>query len=201
MEVDRSTDRRSRRAPFWALGLLWGALVVLTAGLGTMAGDVGDCRDLNVVELELAGTSGRAQDLLEGCADEGADRGTEPTQVQLRGVRDGLNADSALFVPAYVVLIAYWPLVAQLQPGRTNAVARRARLAVGAVVAAGLLDLVENHALHQVLDDAGNDPWPLVAAVAAVPKFLLIVVASVLGLGALREVWRSRNRPGGAALP
>jgi hypothetical protein len=203
MEVDRASVRRSRRAPFWALALLWVALAVLTGGLGTLAGDVGDCRDLNIVELEVAGSSDRAEELLEGCADPAADPGTEPTQVQLRGVRDGLNADSWFFVPSYILLIAYWPLVAQLQLGRGPQVARRSRVAVAAVVAAGLLDLLENHALHQVLDDPGEDPWPLVAAAAAVPKFLLIIVASVLGLGALREVWRTRstNDTGGEAAP
>lgn len=180
MEVERPADRGARRAPFAVLALVWVALLVLLGALGALAGDVGDCRDLNIVELELAFTADRAQDLLDGCPD-------------LEPLRDGLRADSLLFVPAYVVVLAFWPVVAQLQRGQAAGRVRRDRLAVGAVLVAGVLDLIENQALHQVLDDAGDGTWPAVAAAAAVPKFLLVLVAAVLGLGALRDAWRGRD--------
>ena len=85
----------------------------------------------------------------------------------------GLGLDY-LFMPVYAIALAFGTLLAA---GRHGGWFKSLGSAAGyAAFAAPLFDAVENYALFQVLSGAFNSPYPMIAAVCATIKFLLLVI-------------------------
>jgi hypothetical protein len=140
----------------------------------------------SVVALQIAGDADRAHELLAGADQETLD-----------DLRTGLQRDNVL-VLAYVAAAAFW-----LWYGRVNLRTRRTRrlaqVLTGAVVVAGVADLVENRALSDLLDEGGdNDAAAVVATAAAIPKWMILAVvlpgALVIACGAVLRIVRRRSR-------
>ena len=116
-----------------------------------------------IVGLELAGTAERAGLILVAWGDAGR-----------VAAAFGLGLDMA-FAVAYAGTLA---MACEAVAGTGSGLRRRlGRGLAWGVVAAGLLDLVENVALARVLLAGDLVPWARIAAVAAVPKFLLVGAA------------------------
>lgn len=142
--------------------------------------------DPSVVELQIAGESDRAEDLLDG-----AGAGV------VADLRAGLRRDD-LLVPAYVAAVGFWCWYGGRHL-RTRRARRPAALMAWAVAVAGLADLVENRALRALVDAGGsNDAAAVVATAAAIPKWTILVVAVPLAaaimLNAVLRLGRRRLR-------
>lgn len=187
MAFDRATNRVAARVAL-GVGIL---LIVATVVAGRAAGEVGQCTDVNIIDLEMSGFGIRAEDILAGCNDTAA-------------LRDALDADSFFFVPAYVATLVWFTTMRRrsVSPGIGLGAARTLHRAAVAAVAAGVLDLIENAALRRVLDaptDSGGAQ--LVATGMAVPKFALVAFALVTAIAALGALVRASFSARGAERP
>ena len=185
-------DERRRGPAFGALIILtllmMGVLTALTQSLR----DRGKVRFLGreyggIVGLELAGEADDARELIGSW--EETDRAAAAASV-------GLDYPFILLYSSTLGLgclmagdrlrASGWPLAGA---GRW--------LAWGQSVA-GILDAVENVALLAMLIGAVASPWPRLAQVCAVPKFLLVaagIVYGAAGLVARAAEWLTRPRP------
>ncbi|MEJ7584353.1 MAG: hypothetical protein WKF43_09780 [Acidimicrobiales bacterium] len=186
------------RAPGLALATpaLLASLVVLGWAL-TQAGDVGACGDLNILELEIAGSEERAADLLRACGREDAGSVVDATARDFGGLHRGLHWDSWVAVPLYVLVLSSWCWCTHWKaPPRSRTGRGLLRLGVTAAVLAGLFDLIENHFLRLVLrDNPTSGSASRVAFATAVPKFVLVGFAAVVALGGLVHVVRRLRAP------
>lgn len=122
---------------------------------------------LGIVELELAGTERRARVVLD--AWDAAER---------QCARDAVRLDF-LFLLVYSAAIG---VACTLAAGRLRA--RSWLVRAGFMLAwlqwsAALLDAVENAALLTMLHGAVRQPWPRIARVCAIPKFVLVGVGLI----------------------
>ena len=154
---------------------VWIVLTVANAPLRTGAAPQG------IVSFELAATAERADAILASWGPR-----------QREAASFGLGLDF-LFLLLYPVAIS---LACRIVAGRIGPRYPRWALA-GQVIAlmvplAVVLDAIENAALWRVLQLGSAGPWPMVAAVCAVPKFGLVL----LGLGYALGTWGlARARP------
>lgn len=162
--------------------LLAGALVLMVSLQAIGRPMVTEAAPQGIVSFELAGNLLAAQGMMVSWGPVG--------QISA-GLSLGLDY---LFIVTYVaaiglgcVLVARWMAVASLAG---------AVLAWG-VVGAGILDMLENYALIQVLLGSQQEVWPLVARWCAIPKF--VIVAAGLGyvlIGAIVNVLVQARRGG-----
>jgi hypothetical protein len=132
-----------------------------------------------VIELELMRTTGKAHEVLSEYGAEG---------------RSAARTSLWLDYPYLVAYALFLSLACVAIYVRARRLARTRWAAVGAALAwaallAGLLDAVENAALLRVLAGHPEQPYPAIAYLCAVPKFVLIVSALLYagaGLIALR---------------
>jgi hypothetical protein len=106
--------------------------------------------------------------------------------------RTSLRLDR-LLIPSYVIFIAAMSLLfTVLSRGRA---ARAGPWVAMAVVLAGALDLVENHALGRIIDGQAHlgDGLPLVAGMAASLKLGIVLPAALYVLSALVAVVLARR--------
>ena len=152
---------------------------VLVAGVITTAAADG----FPIVELELAGTSARADVVTRGA--------------DLDAIRAAILWDFLLIV-FYVLALFFGSLWAGRQYGSRWGRSAGTAIGVGAIVA-GVLDIIENLAMLGYLNAWGGwDGWPTLAAVMAIPKFILIAIAIIyilvgIGLALWRSVVRRRQ--------
>ncbi|MEA3510502.1 MAG: hypothetical protein U9R51_03610 [Actinomycetota bacterium] len=145
-----------RLVDFW---WLW-AIAALAAGAVTTAAAQG----FPIVDLELAGTAERAADVIRG--------------VDLGIVRAAILWDF-LFILFYAPALFLGSLWARRQFAGDFGRKAGTVIAAGGLIA-GALDLVENVAMLAYLRDPGAwGGWNLLAAVTAIPKFILAFVAIV----------------------
>ena len=145
-----------RLVDFW---WMW-AVAALAAGAVTTAAAQG----FPIVDLELAGTVERADDVIRG--------------VDLGAVRAAILWDF-LFIFFYAPALFFGSLWARRQFGGDFGRSAGTVIAAGGLVA-GALDMIENVAMLGYLNDAGGwGGWPLLSAVTATPKFILAFVAIV----------------------
>ncbi len=138
---------------------LW-ALAALAAGAVTTAAAQG----FPIVDLELAGTAERADDVVRG--------------VDLGVVRAAIVWDF-LFIFFYTPALFFGSLWARRQFRGDFGRRAGAVIAAGGLVA-GALDLIENVAMLAYLRDPnGWGGWNPLAAAMAIPKFVLALVAVV----------------------
>jgi len=145
-----------RLVDFW---WLW-AIAALAAGAVTTAAAQG----FPIVDLELAGTVERADEVVRG--------------FDLDAIRASILWDF-LFIFFYTPALFFGSLWARHQ--FKGDVGRRAGtvIAAGGLVA-GALDMIENVAMLGYLNDVGGwGGWTLLSAVMAIPKFILAFVAIV----------------------
>jgi hypothetical protein len=152
-----------RRRALWLLGAAW-LLFGLAAlpSLNTMS-DHGT----GVIELELMRTTAKAQEVLSGYGSEG-----------VSAARTSLWLDYPYLV-AYALFLG---LACVSMSERARRLGRERWAAAGFLLAwagplAGLLDAVENAALLRVLAGHPEQPYPAIAFLCAVPKFVLSTVA------------------------
>jgi hypothetical protein len=151
-----------RLVDFW---WLW-AIAALAAGAVTTAAAQG----FPIVDLELAGTSERAGEVIRGA--------------DLDVVRMAIAWDF-LFIFFYAPALFFGSLWARRQ--FIGDFARRAGtvIAAGGLIA-GVLDMVENVAMVAYLRDPGGwGGWNPLAAAMAIPKFVLALVAIVYTLSGI----------------
>ncbi|MCL1693674.1 MAG: hypothetical protein M3096_08330 [Actinomycetia bacterium] len=145
----------------WLVDLWWlWALAALAAGAVTTAAAQG----FPIVDLELAWTAERADDVVRG--------------VDLGVVRAAVVWDF-LFILFYAPALFFGSLWARRQ--LAGDFGRRAGtvIAVGGLIA-GVLDLIENVAMLAYLRDPNAwGGWNPLAAVMAIPKFILALVAII----------------------
>ena len=178
----------ARRVPLAliAVGLV---LLVVTLGIGGLAGEVPDCLDGNVLDLELAGSESRAVELLGTCDAAGQEV-----------LRDALVVDTWAFMPLYVVATAFWCVVAVRRlPWKGEWRRRVVVAAVPAIVVAAALDAVENHHLGTVVDAAGASEAIGAATTASYGKWLLVLFAVPTSLVAMVRCIRGRGVGGSPA--
>jgi hypothetical protein len=159
------------------------SLQVLGAPLQT------DAAPLGIVSFELAGNLPVAQSMLESWG---------PIGRVYAGVNLGLDY---LFLFAYAGSIGLGcALLAQSLSRRIRSLSRAGVILAWGLIAAGLLDAVENYALIHVLLGSQRELWPVVARWCAIPKFLIVAVGLlflILGsIAALVLRLGSRNRAG-----
>lgn len=129
---------------------------------------------LPVVDLELAGSAGRATEVVGPALDSSV----------LDAWRREVSADW-VFVPAYVAGLVVTGLAAA-RAGAATWTRRSARAGVLAAVLAGLFDVAENLLLLRGLDDLpGGDAAFAAARVCALAKFSLVGFAVVAVLAAV----------------
>jgi hypothetical protein len=144
---------------------------------------------LGIVSFELAGSLPVAQSMLESWGPSGR-------------VYAGLNLGlDYLFLGAYAGSIGLGcALLAQNLSGRKRLLSLTGMVLAWGMIAAALLDSVENYALIRVLLGSQQELWPVVARWCAIPKFLIVAAGLlflVLGsIAALVLRFGSRNRTG-----
>jgi hypothetical protein len=159
----------SQKLVFW---VLLGLVVVLMTVFRITGGLMNtEAAPYGVVSFELAGSVERAQAILVSW--------DGPARIR---AAFGLGLDF-LFIPVYAGAIS---LGCALASGGLHArkwpLASLGRIPAWGVVAAGLLDLVENYALTVILFGTVTAPWPQIAAWCAGPKFVLIFLGLVYAL-------------------
>lgn len=136
---------------------------VVVAGVLAVGARFASVPGLNMLALEVAGSSVIAEQVLGG--------------VSTDSVLGAIKGDFA-FIGCYTVLLC---LAAWYFPSRAFRV-RRFResgpIAAGVIVFAGLLDAVENLAIMRGLHSSGDLPWRI-AAVVAWPKFTIIAIVAL----------------------
>ena len=136
---------------------LMAALQMLGAPLQTQPAPMG------IVSFEFAGTLPRAQEILDSWGTTGQ---------TYAGLNLGLDF---LFLVSYGAAIGLGcVLVAQCVPERLGWLRSLGVVLAWALIAAALLDAVENYALIQVLLGAQSGTWPALARWCAAPKFLIV---------------------------
>jgi hypothetical protein len=167
--------RVHRKRALWLLAATW--LVFGLAALPSL--ETMSDHGTGVIELELMRTTGKAQEVLSDYGAEGRS-----------AARTSLWLD-------YPYLVSYALFLSLACAGISERARRLGRFrwaAVGvalawAAVLAGLFDAVENAALLRVLAGHPEQPYPAIAYLCAVPKFVLSAAAllyAVTGLLALR---------------
>ena len=123
----------------------------------------------STVDLQVAGTSARADSLLVECS--------------RADVTDALIGDSLLFLPAYVLVLGAATALVGPLGYRVRGLRRLALPMAAAVGLAGALDLVENLSVWFGLDGQAQgslhlgDAAAAVSSVAAWPKLVLLTLA------------------------
>jgi hypothetical protein len=164
-----------RKRALWLLAAAW--LIFGLAALPSLS-TMSD-HGTGVIELELMRTTGKARQVL---SDYGA---------------DGRSAARTSLWLDYPYLVSYALFLALACVGisaRARRLGRRRWAAVGIALAwagllAGVFDAIENAALLRVLAGHPEQPYPAVAYLCAIPKFVLSAAAvlyAVTGLLALR---------------
>ena len=159
MKEQALEDRSKTLSRLVDLWWLW-AIAALAAGAATTAAAQG----FPIVDLELAVTAERADEVMRGA--------------DLDAVRAAILWDF-LFIFFYAPALFFGSLWARRQFSAD--LGRRAGtvIAAGGLVA-GALDLVENVAMLAYLRDPGAwGGWNLLSTVMAIPKFILAFVAAV----------------------
>lgn len=178
-DASRATLPQNHNTLPWVVRLwwLWAALALCT-GAVTIAAAGG----FNIVDLELAGTLERADEVVAA--------------VDLDAIRAAIYWDF-LFIFFYALALCTGALWARRVFGGGVASRIGISVAIGAVLA-GALDILENLAMLGYLSDwcawAG---WAPLARAMAIPKFLLVFVAIVyvlVGVG----IWAIRSLSGRA---
>jgi hypothetical protein len=156
-------------------------LTVVTLAASVAAGRMPGCATGTVVQLELARTEERAVELIGGCDEDGLDE-----------IRTALWVDDLVFVPLYVLTVGFWSVVGTRRLEWSSR-RRRRMVAAGApaIVAAGVLDLVENRHLATVVDAAGASSAIEDAFTASVAKWALAAYGVVVALVVLVRTVRS----------
>jgi hypothetical protein len=184
----------SWRPRTWALA--FAVLLALVAIVGRGARGPGRCDGAaSILELELARTPARARAVLSDW------RETSQPPLSPDGFRAAvlraIRVDTFAFVPVYVVTIALACLgIAAAAGGQSPKLARAALILAVLPLGAGLLDLVENHALTKIVSGQVEPPWPGMAAAFASAKFALLAVTGLfLVLAATALIGRRLRRP------
>lgn len=151
----------------------------------------------STVDLQVAGTSARADALLVECS--------------RADITDPLIGDSLLFVPAYVLVLGAATALVGPLGYRVRSLRRLALPMTAAVVLAGALDLVENLSVWFGLDGQARgslhlgDAAAAVSSVAAWPKLVLLTLAllyvAVAALGYVANPFRPGARTADPADP
>lgn len=187
---DRVRQSALLLAGFVVVGVVMAGIAVVAAVHTEAVSPVRTCTRqepaANMVALGLAGSHERAAAVLETWSCE------DPRVDALADASESVRRDTWFLVPAYVAAISYWCLYVHWAAYRP-AMRRLAVAAIVGVVIAGALDaFVENTALQHILDGDDASGWAVIAATAALPKFVLLVVGfavSVVGIGsALRSL-------------
>ena len=144
---------------------------------------------LGIVSFELAGSLPVAQSMLESWG---------PSGRVYAGVNLGLDY---LFLVAYAGSIGLGcVLLAQGLARQMRFLSLAGVVLAWAMIAAALLDAVENYALIRVLLGSQQELWPVLARWCAIPKFLIVAAGLlflILGsIAALALRFGSRNRTG-----
>lgn len=154
------------------------ALAALVAGAVTSATAAG----FPILELEFAWTTGRADEVLAGA--------------DIDAVRRTILWDF-VFLVLYAAALYLGSLWASGMFSSERLQRGGASIAMGAL-AAGVFDVIENLAMLGHLNGwLGFSGWPTVAALMAVPKFLLVLVAIIyilMGIGATAAGWVRQQR-------
>ena len=162
-----------RRTPFdWidegARPRIFWILTALVVGLSLVLGVLGEplyseAAPLGIVSLELARNAETAGEILRSWSVEARE-----SALFLQGL-------DSLYLFAYP---AWLGLGCTLVARRQGGALRRLGVAIAwLVLAAGLLDAVENYALAQILFHGASDGWTKLAWASACPKFGLIALA------------------------
>jgi hypothetical protein len=157
---------------------VFGALVVLTLGIGTVMGSppMTEVAPWGIFSLEFAGSAAKVERILQAWGEEG-------TMKTLRNTR--LDFVFLLLYSTTIAAGCLWGSRAFRAGGRRRKVGEV--LAWGQALAA-LLDATENIALLKVLKGPVAEPWPKVAFWCALPKFALIAAGITYGI-ACAVVW------------
>ncbi len=150
-------------------GLRVFGLTLLTLGAGALAlpsfGRM-DMRGVNIIDVELMGTSARANELLAQLGPAGVD-----------ATRTSIYLDFPFLVLYALTLSAACVVLAARASDRgASSVASIGRKVAWAAPIAAAYDAVENVSLLVVLGGTTAQPWPVVAFVFAAAKFALLVV-------------------------
>lgn len=152
--------RRHTFLPFLALTLIVeGTLTITGNPLKT------DTAPLGIISYELAGSVEKAQVILESWS--------EPVK-RLAAFNLGLDF---LFIFAYTITISLacsW--AGAVFKNRFSPFAQLSQPLVWGLLLAGSLDVTENLALFLMLMDRATQPWPGIAAWAAIIKFTLVAL-------------------------
>ena len=133
-----------------------------------------------VIELELMGTTKKAEQVLRDYGSEG---------------RSAARTSLWLDYPYLVCYALFFALACAAVADRARRLYRERWAEIGSVLAwvalaAGIFDAIENAALLRVLDGHTDQPYPAIAYACAVPKFVLTTAALLYilaGLAVLRR--------------
>jgi hypothetical protein len=141
---------------------------------------------LGIVSFELAGTLPAARSMVESWGAR--------AQVYA-GLNLGLDY---LFIVAYASTIGLGcVLVARSLAGRFRVLYPVGAVLAWALLAAGLLDALENVALIRILLGSPSAAWPAIARWCAIPKFLLVAAGLVYVATGVVIALAARARKGG----
>lgn len=138
-----------------------------------------------IIAFELAASGKQAETILDDVTSELTGSGV-PTEVARdtveAAVRRSLWWDFGFIVGYSLLILVLGRLVAERWNGR---VARLARIVAWSGPAAGLLDVIENVGLLQVLADTTRTGWAVLAAAVSWAKWVLVLGAALFLVGAL----------------
>lgn len=123
-----------------------------------------------ILALEFAGKGDAAKAIVDRWA-----ACTKTPGASVSAGHHALDLDTTLFIPLYVVTVAWWCLHVGWAAYRRS-VRRSAVMVMVAVLFAGLLDEIENVALNRVIAGDGGT-WATIATAVTVPKWLILAIA------------------------
>ncbi len=141
---------------------------------------------LGIISLELAGTLARAQEIVLSWRGDGH-------------IYAALSIGfDYLFLVLYSCTIALGcALLAKKLRLRSTAMAVAGVALAWLMLAAGLMDSIENYGLIQILLGTSNNSWPTLVRWLAIPKFIIVILAVGYLLLGLTIITFSKSRKSG----
>lgn len=175
MQIQHPLQLISRGFAQWTLlVVLFGLVVWLAQSIQNASGNLStEDAPYGIVSLELAGTTSKVHTILKSWTDKG---------IAIRNVLKSVQIDN-IFLFVYSTTLALICVMAANVWGSRGLLNQNfgLLLAWGQWLAA-LLDLIENFALETMLKGRVEALFPQIAAVCAIPKFILILAGVSYGL-------------------
>lgn len=175
MQIQHPLQLISKGSAQWILlVILLGLVVWLAQSIQNASGNLStENIPYGIVSLELAGTTSKVHAILKSWTDKG---------IAIQNVLKSVQIDNVFLFVYSTTLALICVMAASVWESRGLLNQNFGLLLAWGQWVAALLDLIENFALETMLKGRVEAPFPQVAAICAIPKFILILAGVSYGL-------------------